>query len=134
MRGKNTRADGGFTLVELLVTMMIIAVLVAIALPLLLTQRQKSYDTAAKADVASLGHAIAAEFKESPSLPTVDDSTGQYTVNTNYVANVSDGVELQTLTGSDETDWCVWVVHPDGDVAATGIEYSAAGGLAAGTC
>ncbi|WP_062313330.1 type II secretion system protein [Demequina rhizosphaerae] len=134
MRGKFTRADEGFTLVELLVTMVIIAVLAALALPLFLTQRQKANDTAARADLTSLGTAIAAEYKESSAAPSVGVDADQYKVEANYVANVSDGVEFQAFVPGDETTWCVWVKHAAGDVAATGMQYSAAGGLGAGTC
>ncbi|WP_062318649.1 type II secretion system protein [Demequina maris] len=134
MRGKFTRADGGFTLVELLVTMVIIAVLVAIALPLFLVQRQKANDTAARADLSSLGTAIAAEYKEPSAAPSVKVEAGQYKVDANYVANVSDGVVFEGFTPGTETTWCVWVTHDEGDVAATGLQYSAAGGLEPGTC
>ena len=48
------RHEAGFTLVELLVVMLVMAVLMAIAIPLFLSQRGKGEDTSAKADARQL--------------------------------------------------------------------------------
>jgi type IV pilus assembly protein PilA len=45
------RGEGGFSLVELLVVMVVIGVLAAIAVPLYAAQRQQGYDATAKSDL-----------------------------------------------------------------------------------
>jgi prepilin-type N-terminal cleavage/methylation domain-containing protein len=49
-----TSRDDGFTLVELLVVMVIAAALVAIAIPVFMTQKEKSYTTAMQSDLHSV--------------------------------------------------------------------------------
>ncbi|MDQ1687074.1 MAG: hypothetical protein QOK42_49 [Frankiaceae bacterium] len=51
---KRSGRDDGFTLVELLVTMLIIGVLCGIAIPVFLTQRHKATASAAKSDLSNI--------------------------------------------------------------------------------
>lgn len=149
------KEDKGFTLIELLVVMIIIGILAAIAIPIFLSQRKKAEDSAAKADVSTLGKEIATWYVDNTAAPEIftdgtppeayhlrDASTTEAASPENKVGNVSNNVELGStgtvtaLAGATPTaqDWCVWVFNEQGDKATEGFRYSSSGGLEEGTC
>ncbi len=66
--------EGGFSLVELLVVMIIIGVLAAIAIPVYLSQEQKSYDAQAKEDIHNAATAEETYFTEQQTYVNVPTS------------------------------------------------------------
>ena len=67
--------DEGFTLIELLVVIIIIGILAAIAIPVFLNQRKKAQDTAAKADVSTIGKEIATYYVDGTSAAPAPSPT-----------------------------------------------------------
>ena len=137
--------DQGFTLIELLVVMIIIGILAAIAIPVFLNQRKKAIDTAAKADVSTLGKEVATYYVDASTRLAATDilgpSGGRYSIKGNDVGKVSSGVAYGTYKDAStsatdvttaSTTWCVDVTVTGGTLSA--VSYSAENGLALTAC
>lgn len=66
------KKDEGFTLVELMVVVMIIAILMAIAIPTFLNSRKRAQDSAAKSNVRNALAAAQSVFSEKQEYPATD--------------------------------------------------------------
>ncbi len=148
---KSQESEGGFTLIELLVVMIIIGILAAIAIPVFLNQRKKAQDSAAKADVATIGKEIATYFVDNAAVPAISTttatapcSTGRYCLTDGAtpaygpvdLGKVSNNVTLKAPTAATGTvtasAWCIGVTNAQGDVQ--NFKYSAQNGLEKGVC
>ncbi|PKQ25068.1 MAG: hypothetical protein CVT64_11575 [Actinobacteria bacterium HGW-Actinobacteria-4] len=117
--------------------LVIIGILAAISIPIYLSQRGKAVDSAAKADVSTLGKEIATYFVDHDGPPpTIVVVDGSYTFKDGTPMGGSNrksaNVELGGQTGSSWSDWCVWVTATEGEFKD--FEYSAERGLQQGRC
>ena len=144
---KAQEKEGGFTLIELLVVMIIIGILAAIAIPVFLNQRKKAQDSAAKADVSTLGKEIATYFVDNCQNPVVvKNAAGRYSLsapvsatatctNAAYPATdlgkASDNVTIKSTIFTSDSSWCIATENLKGDKQL--FKYSALNGLVVGS-
>ncbi|MGE0307017.1 MAG: type II secretion system protein [Acidimicrobiia bacterium] len=136
--------DSGFTLIELMVVVLVIAILLAIAIPTFLGARKRAQDTVAKSSLRNALSAANIMYSDAQTFATADENatTGLPTVEPSLTyaasATASTGPKVLSLSAAAGT-WGAAALSSSGTcytikiVAATGaVTYGS--GAAAASC
>jgi type IV pilus assembly protein PilA len=111
-RPSGLSVDGGFTLVEILVVMAVLALLAAIAIPAFFSQSDKALDAQAKS--AARAAETAAEVIATQSDGSYDGPGGVTVDNLRGVESTLDAASL-TVSGITDDEYTVTVASPTGN-------------------
>lgn len=106
---KRMKSEGGFTLVELLVVIIIIGILAAIAIPMYLNQRTKGWQASDKSDLRNAAIAMESYYTDNATYVGATEALLAADEGFNPTTNVTLTVDTATANG-----YCLEAVHSSG--------------------
>jgi type IV pilus assembly protein PilA len=100
---RGVRDEGGFTLIELLVVILIIGILAAIAIPALLSQKNKAYDSSAKTLAQTAQTAAETYSTENNGLYTFTEPKQLQAIEPTINTSKTNEADLTVATGIEES-------------------------------
>jgi prepilin-type N-terminal cleavage/methylation domain-containing protein len=126
-------SDDGFTLVELLLIIVIVGILAAIAIPVLLSQRNKATEASMKSDLRTVANQMETYFVDHHVYPAVPASQGSVLIDGKPVRlSGRNSAEVTPAVVGGLPSFCVAVTNPDvggGDADSGWYFDSAKGGI-----
>jgi type IV pilus assembly protein PilA len=116
---RGVRDEGGFTLIELLVVILIIGILAAIAIPALLSQKNKAYDSSAKTLAQTAQTAAETYATENNGLYTFTETKQLQAIEPSINTTKTNEAELYEAKGEESNKGYKIVVKAE----TTGDEY-----------